>query len=397
MDTSPYPDTVIAVIDLPSPLGVGAIACNPTGLYAYATTADNFDTSASTLNVISLSSFTVVDTAHAPTNNAGVALTCTPDGAYVLLACLDGDVYKFRTSDNTYQGARYIGSYPEDICSWASEYVLASRYLGVSKLRVSDMTVVDAGSVSSWPSGVCVLPDQSHVYAGDPNQYRVVVFDSSLVMEAAVDIDAQPRDICCLPAGDYVYAADSYNTVDIIRTSDNAWLGYIYVGANPQFLCPLPSGGYLYCSNYDSGTLSVIDTSTNTVVETIPVGSHPNQVCCTSDGEYVLVACSYGGEVYVLGRSGLGVEGGGAPSGSPGLAVTSPAGSFSASITLPVQCFAEVRIYDLTGRLVASPMSAVLPAGSSPVTCDGLVAGLYSCVLEAGGLTEYRSFVILSR
>jgi YVTN family beta-propeller protein len=392
---SPYPDEVIAVIDMPSPLGAGAITVNPNGLYAYATTADNFDTSASTLNVISVSTFTVVDTVHAPANNAGVALTCTPDGAYVLLVCLDGSVYKFRTSDNTYQGGRWIGSYPEDICSWTSQYVLASRYLGVSKLRVSDLTVVDGGSMSSWPSGICVLPDLSHVYVGDPNQYRVVVFDSSLVMEAAVDIDAQPRDVCSLPSGDYVYAADSYNTVDIIRTSDNAWLGYIYVGANPQFLCPLPSGDYLYCSNYDSGTLSVIDTSTNTVVGTIPVGSCPNQVCCTSDGELVFVACAYGGEVYVLRRSGLGVEDGDSPPCSPGLAVRSPDGAFSATITLPMPCFAEVRIYDLAGRLVATPLSEVLPEGSSLVTHEGLAAGLYYCILEAGGGAEHRSFVIL--
>jgi len=66
------------------------------------------------------------------------------------------------------------------------------------------------------------------------------------------------------------------------------------------------------------------------------------------------------------------------------LAGANPArGSFQLDINLPVSGYADLAVFDLSGRRVASPVSGTLEAGAHSVLVSGLPSGIYVCVYSA--------------
>lgn len=73
----------------------------------------------------------------------------------------------------------------------------------------------------------------------------------------------------------------------------------------------------------------------------------------------------------------------------------------SIRINMPESAFAVVRIYDLSGRIVAEPCTGILPSGISEIKWDGcsiagksLPAGSYMCTVAANGMANHTMIII---
>ena len=68
-----------------------------------------------------------------------------------------------------------------------------------------------------------------------------------------------------------------------------------------------------------------------------------------------------------------------------------PCASFTLAVTMPV----EVMVFDLAGRVVSGSVMQDLSAGTHSIPLEGLSPGVYFCRLEAGGLSETQSFIVV--
>ena len=90
-------------------------------------------------------------------------------------------------------------------------------------------------------------------------------------------------------------------------------------------------------------------------------------------------------------------------SGSVSLAVTSPyGGECSLALSGPVGADASLRVYDVSGRLVASLFEGQLPEGVETVLWSGVdgsgrrvASGVYFALVESAGVTQTAKLVYI--
>ena len=71
------------------------------------------------------------------------------------------------------------------------------------------------------------------------------------------------------------------------------------------------------------------------------------------------------------------------------------AGLMKLEFSIPEPCTVQLRIFDITGRLIGNPVSSEFPAGQQEVQLSDLRAGIYFVRMEAGGFTATRRFVVI--
>ena len=169
------------------------------------------------ISVIDANDFTVVEEVEIDQRTQGVC--ADPSGEYVYL-CAGGDLYRLRTSDNSF---------------------------------------VDTLDLSGSRE-VCCLPQGDYLYvsAGAGDLVSVIDVDEFEVV-STIPLGEEPTAICAHPSGEYVYVTNSFDdTVSLIRTSDNCVVSTISVGSKPWGVEVLPSGEYVYVTNLEDGTVSVV-------------------------------------------------------------------------------------------------------------------------------------------
>lgn len=70
-------------------------------------------------------------------------------------------------------------------------------------------------------------------------------------------------------------------------------------------------------------------------------------------------------------------------------------GTFNICFNTPVDAEVDIRVYDITGRIVSSIVGEGYSTGSHEVLFNGLVSGVYLCQLDSGSMSITRSFVVI--
>lgn len=190
------------------------------------------------------------------------------------------------------------------------------------------------------------------------------------------------------------YGGSGYDIArDVARTADG---GYILAGAGNGI-----NGGALVVKTDSLGN------EVWSQLHGAPVSFWANAVRQTADGGYVVVGANYGSlDVYVVKTNGVGmvvaVEP--APSVQGRILLQSPypnptTGVLSYTISLPQETRVRVAVYDPVGRKIEQLLDRDLSAGHHTFSWKDarkkLPNGLYFLRLQAGGITQSRSFLIV--
>jgi YVTN family beta-propeller protein len=211
--------------------------------------------------------------------NGPELIAITPDGNWLYVATLQGNVYVVSTSANrvvatiSVPGADAVAITPDG----ARAYVQTVSTGGVSVIDTATNAVVASiPTPSNESTGIAVAPGGAYVFATGgflaPNIFKIATSSNTLV--ATIPCPGGPQGIAITPDGRKTYVGNELtNVVDVIEGRRTAEL--ITVGHDPALLSLTPNGGFAYVSNFQDGTVSVIDASTNTVIATVPVGGSP--------------------------------------------------------------------------------------------------------------------------
>ncbi len=70
-------------------------------------------------------------------------------------------------------------------------------------------------------------------------------------------------------------------------------------------------------------------------------------------------------------------------------------GSIALCISIPVESYVEVNLYDLNGRIVKKIMDGALVAGTQTIHLRNIIPGIYFCKMESGQFLEVERIVII--
>ena len=163
----------------------------------------------------------------------------------------------------------------------------------VSVIDPSTNTVVATIPVGTNPVGIAFNPNNGDLYVTNADDNNVSVIDGTTnTVTATIPVGNGPFDVAFNPNnGDlYVTNADD-NNVSVIDGATNTVVTTIPlpVGSIPIGVAFNPDNGFVYVANFNSNTVSVIDPSTNTVVATIPVGTNPVGIAFNPDNGFMYV------------------------------------------------------------------------------------------------------------
>ena len=105
---------------------------------------------------------------------------------------------------------------------------------------------------------------------------------------------------------------------------------------------------------------------------------------------------NYGwGENFTIGSKGEGDGGGVGVFELLPITPNPAAGTFSVNFSIPSMTHVNISIYDLTGRLAATPLDSETSAGTYSIRVNNLPTGTYFCRMQAGGFVDTRQVVVI--
>ena len=299
-----YPDSVIALLDLPSGYLVRGICPAPDGQHVYVT--GNFSAPDSSLMVVVRTSDNTI-TDWIPLSYDAQSLCASQNGDYIYAANGNGTISKISTADNREMSSLVLPGFltGEDICllpggAYLYACGLRSDSVGgaVAVIGTANDSVVARMNLRTPAYGLCASPDGRYVYVvgmtafGEESVAVVRTSDNSLVTTIGLGASGTASGIGADPDSPYVYVAQGDDEVAIVRTPDNTVSGYYAVPGSPptipRYLTVLPGGRYIYLStSHPAGShIRVITTATGRA-RLLPVTSPATRLCPLPDGSRV--------------------------------------------------------------------------------------------------------------
>lgn len=236
-----------------------------------------FDKDGKTLYVATSSrQVQVIDAVHEnrllrslPVQGVITDLTLSPDGKYVLVSVITGNVVLINTETKEPQAQLVVEGH----------------------VRAATMS----------PQG-----DKVYVVTGTSTSGNVQVVDVYTgQVSNQVQVGANPTGIDISPDGRYVYVVNAAGgSVTILDGWSLAPAGELRVGVRPQKVAVSPDGSRVYVSNRGSDTVSVFDGQSHALLASPKVGKEPLDVKCRLDNTGVYVSCYGDGTVYVVTADG---------------------------------------------------------------------------------------------
>lgn len=203
-----------------------------------------------TVSVVNLTTNAIIGTITV--SLAPAALTVTPDGAYVYVACyVDGNpgtgtVNVIRTSDNKvvavipgFSGPFAIEITPNGCFAYvtnfgSNNFAPVGNTVSVISTKTNEITATIP--VGTQPAGLAITPDGKYVYISNYNTLYLI------------------------GAPYFEYLTPGIGTINIIDTCTNKVIcPTIVVGSSPANIAITPNGAFAYVTNYSSNNVSVIN------------------------------------------------------------------------------------------------------------------------------------------
>jgi YVTN family beta-propeller protein len=373
--------------------------------------------------------------------------TMSPDGLEVWVPDASGDqVVVIDVTTNAVTHTIPVGEYPNSVVFTddGTAALVSSRdgdYVAVIKTSthvVNDSLYVLSGSGGSYdgPGNMALDPVSRNIYAVDwyGNTLFEVDPNASTVLRS-VDIGSSLWQLVVDPAGQYIYVTD--RGPHVVRVIDRASLTEvttITVGTDPWGIDVTLDGSRLVVTCEDVSSVYVIDTSdwSSTIVP-LDAGADPRDVDILDAEHFAFVA---GGDptgtdyVYVVNLVDNTIKSRIAVGGNPNCVAVQPqvtsadvgvaqdalAGSAiglvcrpnpfnprtTVSYFVPKRAQIDLRIYDLSGRLVRALYRGEATAGEHELVWDGLseagtavASGVYLMRLSSGEQSGSTKAVLL--
>ena len=283
------------------------LAVVPT-IHALAIVADQ---GANSVDVIDLSSNTVIETITVGTTPYGV--TIAPNGQYAYIANNGSNsISVVSTLTYTVVNTITVGTTPYFTVftpDGSIAYVTNNGTNTVSVINTATMAVTSSITVGTNPTGAAITPNGSYVYVAAWVSNNVSVIDtSSNTVAYTITVGTNPTGAAITPDGSYVYVANGgSNNVSVISTSSNTVTTTVSVGNSPRGVGVTPDGAYVYVMNKGANTVSIISTATNTVVATVTVGTAPYEVAFSPDGQFAYITNANSASISVISTATMAV------------------------------------------------------------------------------------------
>lgn len=311
-------------------------------------------------------------------------LRITADGSKCIFRCA-ATLYRVDTATGTLEASFALDA-SNDCFGVSPDGSVVAYGFTAARIAVWDGSAynLEAGtSVSGYYGGAAaVAADNSTVYFG--------FYKSNYTTNRIIryDLDASA------PVWTYDYPVGSGSYQDVMEwmecSSDGRWL----------------VAGSWGCQTGGGDEVNVFDDlNPEAPVFSIDTPGSIFHVDISTDGRYVSAAGKHvhanqmgsGTDVYMGEIDTMGIEGDGAAASEFLLSPNPSTGSFSASFTAVQPCEAFIDLFDLGGRLVYSSSSGISQPGSASLEVSTeLPAGVYTCVLRAGG-EEAASRLVITR
>ncbi len=247
---------------------------------------------------------TVVDTtnnlaiATIPVVSSAYSLAITPNGRYLYVSGLNGNISVIDTSDNTVIDTIVVGN-PRHIAispDGESLYVTNISTTNVNIYSTATNAFLSSIAIGELTAIIAINPAGTLAYVAGISSTIYIVNLHNNSIESTITSAPDVNYILFSTDGTKVYVANTRpgpsDTILVYDATTHTLSNTITVGNYPFSIVSTPNGEFLYVTNELSHTVSVINTESNTVTNTISLasGSGPDGIAITPDGTTLYTA-----------------------------------------------------------------------------------------------------------
>lgn len=239
-------------------------------------------------------------------------------------------------------------------------------------------------------------------FANDPVNEVGVLDPTGDTLVNRLSVGQNPVQIVWNSTDNKMYSADLFGGgVSVIDCGRDTVIASIPI-TEPRHLLWNHVSDKVYCTGRTEDLVIVIDGVTDNIVQTIPVGRAPGGMCLDPDGNRVYVANCRGSSISII-KDVVGVQEEGMQEplgGRPFLQQNLPNPLRQSTLvrySLPVACFLNLGVYDVSGRLVENLVDKRQGPGTYEVRWHARhrASGIYFCRLQAGDFTDAKKMTLV--
>jgi len=389
--TAQYPDFFLGSVSVGQ--DPSDVCLSPDGNRAYVAVGFGF---AAIIDVNDYSSFSLAGLANI--DGEPVTLQCDASGDYLFVADQENNLVHVVDTSN-FSTVKEFGIQPEPsdmVLSPQENKIYLSHESGmITVIDTESQEVTDVFWAGSRISSMAVNPSSSLIFAADNESPEETVINacSGTVTHFNSGMDSYG----CTVSGDgsrLFLSCLSWELIKVVNTeSFTVETTVACPGNTPRKMAALPELPYLYGVCPDRNSITVFGTDDLAVKGDIAVTGTPANIAVHPDGERLFVVCSGDNKLKVLGFDPSGIT---PQSSELALAVlNSPSSAPSLVISSTRPGYADLRIFDLTGREVRAEHCALAPGTTNRISVNNLPQGVFAATVCLEGRSCQIRFVVL--